>query len=195
MADSVVSIVNLALDLLGAEPILSLEDNTKQARLASRAWPAARDYVLRSYPWHCARRRARIAASATAPTHTYTSQFPLPAGPSPEYCLRVLTIDDEPIANYDGVIEGRALLSYDAGPLDIGYIARISDPLQHDAMLDEALSFYLAWRLTISLENAASRRDELWRLFERIVAEARAVDASESPSAEFVADDWLNARY
>lgn len=195
MADSVVAIVNLALDLLGAEPIVSLEDNVKQARLASRAWPTARDYVLRSYPWHCARRRAIIAASATAPVHTYTAAFPLPQGPDPAYCLRVLTVDDEPIANFDGVVEGRQLLCYESGPLNVGYIGRIVDPTQHDAMLDEALSFYLAWRLTISIENAGSRRDELWRLYERVLAEARAVDASEAPSAEFVADDWLNARF
>jgi hypothetical protein len=61
-------------------------------------------------------------------------------------------------------------------------------------MLDEALSFYLAWRLTVSIENAGSRRDELWRLYERLLAEARAVDASEAQSAAFIADDWLNAR-
>lgn len=195
MAESVVSIVNLALDMLGSEPILSLEDSVKQARLAKRAWPTARDYVLRAYPWHFARRRARLPALATPPVHTYTAQFQLPQGPDPAYCLRVLTIDDEPIANFDGVIEGRAVLCYETGPLDIGYIARIEDPQQHDAMFDEAVALYLAWRLTIGLENAASRRDELWRLYERVVSEARAVDASESPTGEFVADDWLAARY
>lgn len=194
MAESVVAIVNLALDLLGAEPIVSLDDPVKQARLAKRAWPTARDYVLRSYPWHCARRRARLAALATPPVHTYTAQFQLPQGPTPEFCLRVLTIDDEPIANFDGVIEGRAILCYESGPLDIGYIGRVEDPTQYDSMLDEALGFYMAWRLTVSLENAGSRRDELWRLYERLLAEARAVDASEAPSAGFVADDWLAAR-
>jgi hypothetical protein len=194
MAESVVAIVNLSLDLLGAEPIVSLDDNVKQARLAKRAWPAARDYVLRSYPWHCARRRASLPALETAPVHTYTAAFQLPTGPSPEFCLRVLTIDDEPIANFDGAIEGRSILCYESGPLDIGYIGRIEDPQQFDSMLDEALSFYLAWRLTVSIENAGSRRDELWRLYERLLAEARAVDASQAQSTGFIADDWLNAR-
>ena len=64
MATSVIEICNNALVDLGEEPITSLADNTKAARLCNQRWPAVRDAVLRAHPWNCAVTLARLAASA-----------------------------------------------------------------------------------------------------------------------------------
>lgn len=55
-----VEICNLALDILGDNPISSLNDTTKAASLLSRNWAYALDEVLREYPWRFARKFAEL---------------------------------------------------------------------------------------------------------------------------------------
>ena len=62
MTISTVSICNRALDLLGADPITSLEDGSKAANLCQRNFEPSADSVLRLYPWNAALRRARLPA-------------------------------------------------------------------------------------------------------------------------------------
>ena len=49
MASTFVSISNRALTLLGAQPITSLSDDTKEARSCNRMFEQSRDQVLRGH--------------------------------------------------------------------------------------------------------------------------------------------------
>ncbi|MGE5537333.1 MAG: hypothetical protein ACM30I_01855 [Gemmatimonas sp.] len=175
---SVVAICNRALDMLGAEPVTSLADNTKAARLCARNFDAVRDAVLRAYPWNAAVRRASLAALSEPPAWGFARQFQLPEGPVPEPCLRILAIDGE-TCGMRYRIEGRRVLSDAAAPLDVLYIARIEDPAQLDPMLQDVIATRLAADLSYSLTASAALGQALMEIYQAKLAEARATDAQE----------------
>ena len=190
MAISTVSICNRALDLLGADPITSLEDGSKAANLCQRNFEPSADSVLRLYPWNAALRRARLPALSDAPAWGYLYQYQLPQGPEPAFCLRLLEIDN----GSDYRVEGRRILADYAAPLDILYIGRVTDTTVFDPLLAEAvaakLAVHLAGNLTESGSRIAAARDYL----RDILGQAKAIDAQEGGAASLVVDAWLQAR-
>jgi hypothetical protein len=189
---SVVAICNRALDMLGAEPVTSLADNTKAARLCARNFGPVRDAVLRAYPWNAAIRRASLAALAESPAWGYARQFPLPEGPMPEPCLRLLAIDGEVDFGARYTIEGRRVLSSEPAPLNILYIARIEDPSQLDPMLDDVIATRLAADLSYSMTASAALGQSLMEIYQVKLAEARITDAQEG-SPDAVVASWAAA--
>lgn len=191
---SIVSICNAALDLLGADPITSLDDDTKAARLCNRNYARVRDAVLRAYPWNCAITRASLAALSTTPAYEYALQYALPEGPAPAYCLRVLSIDGEVDFGLTYKVEGRNILTDETAPLDILYIARIEDPALFDALLIDAIAARLAFDAAYPLTGSAALAESMSRAYGEKLAEARAVDAQEGSPDEFTAPGWLESR-
>lgn len=190
MAISIVSICNRALDLLGADPITSLEDGSKSANLCQRNFDPSADSVLRLYPWNAAMRRARLPALVDAPAWGYRYQYQLPQGPDPAFCLRLLAIAQ----GEDYRVEGRRILADYAPPLDILYIGRIVDAAAYDPLLAEAVAAKLAVHLAGNLTESGSRIDAARDYLRDILAQAKAVDAQEGGDTTLVVDAWLQAR-
>ena len=90
MATSETAIANSALAKIGAKSILSLDDDSREARLMKQQFAPLRDMLLRSHPWNFAIKRLELAASSTAPIFGFDNRFVLPV----DY-LRVLEIDSE----------------------------------------------------------------------------------------------------
>ena len=195
MANSTVELCNRALDLIGTNSITSLNDNSKAARLCNRNFGPVRDAVLRSYPWNCAMARARLPALVTAPAFGYARAFQLPQGPDPAYCLRVWEINGEPAEDIDYQIEGRTIVTDEAAPLDIRYVARIEDPTLFDPLLDDAIAARLAVDIAFSLVSNATLVTELRNAYVAKMNEARMIDAREGKiRVETYADDWTGSR-
>lgn len=200
MADSVVAICNRALDLLGANPIASLEDDAAAARWLARNWTAARDATLAAYPWNCAMRRAVLAADAAAPAWGHARAFTLPEGPEsatvPAYCLRaraVLGGWPEP-GGAPWKVEGRKILTDLTAPLYVRYTARVEDPAQFDAELADALALRLAADAAVAITGNAELAKAMRDAFAGVLRAARLSDAQEDTPEDATADDWLNAR-
>lgn len=190
MPNSVVSICNRALDLLGADPITSLEDGSKLAGLCRRNFEPCADSVLRLYPWNAALCRARLPALAEAPAWGYAVQYQLPPGPDPAHCLRLLEV-----AGCDDYrIEGRRILADAPPPLDILYIGRIADAVQYDALLAEAIAARLAIHLAGNLTESGARIDAARAHFNDLLRQAKASDAQEGGEQRLSVDAWLQAR-
>lgn len=190
MSISVVSICNQALDLLGADPITSLADDSKAARLCQRNYEGVRDTVLRAYPWNSAMCRALLPALASKPMFGYRFHYQLPTGPEPAACLRVYQVMD----GDDYRIEGRRLLTDYPPPLQVLYIGQVLDPNQFDPLLAEAISARLAVYLAGNLTESASRIETMRSHYREILQEARAMDAQEGRADMIEANEWLNSR-
>ena len=176
---SIVGICRLSLDLLGDYAIADLSDNTKQARLCDRNYPAMRDAVLRSHPWNCALARARLPVMAEAPAFGFSRQYQLPAD-----CLRLLPLtvggyyDTGTIAHR---VEGRRVLTDAEAPLDIIYVRRLTDPTDFDPLLVDAVA---------ARPLAADARQTY---FDKL-GEARAIDGVEGTISPVENSSWLEAR-
>ncbi len=191
---SVVDICNGALNQLGASTILSLTEDSKNARLCNARFTQIRDGVFRSHPWNCLQKRVQLAADSTAPAWGFTQQYTLPAD-----CLRVLTILDY---DADYKIEGRKILT-DNSSMKILYISRVTDPNEYDELLRETLSAALAADIAYAITSSNPTASNMFNLFQDKLKEARFVDSTEgqnlSPDkgmADVVgADTFINSRF
>jgi hypothetical protein len=191
---SVVDICNGALNQLGASTILTLTEDSKNARLCNARYTQVRDSVFRSHPWNCLQKRVQLAADTDTPAWGFTKQYTLPSD-----CLRVLTILDY---DADYKIEGRKILT-DNSTMKILYIARITDPNEYDELLRETLSAALAADIAYAVTSSNPTASNMYNLFKDKLKEARFVDATEGQNqnpekgmADVVgADTFINSRF
>ena len=167
---SVVDICNGALNQLGATTILSLTEDSKNARLCNSRFTQVRDALFRTHPWNCLQKRTSLAKEVTVPSWGFTSQFVLPAD-----CLRLLYIIDYD-SNYK--VEGRKILS-NTSTMKILYIARITDPNEYDELLRETLSASLGADIAYGVTSSNPVAQNMYKLFQEKLRDARFVDSTE----------------
>ena len=183
MTSTFVSISNRALTLLGAQPITSLSDDTKEARSCNRMHEQSRDQVLRGHPWNFATKRVALAANTIAPVWYYTNAFDWPSD-----CLRILQVDTVE----EWVVEGRSIVSDAAAPLNIVYTSQVIDITLFDTLFVEAYALRLAADIAYDITASQPVMANMEELYTRKLAEARMVDAQEAqPAAE---STWLQSR-
>jgi len=178
-----VSISNRALTFLGAQPITSLEDDTKEARACNRMFEQSRDQVLRSHAWNFAVKRASLAANTTAPIWEYTNAFDWPSD-----CLRVIECN----TLEEWAIEGRSIVSNAAAPLEIIYISEVTDPTLFDALFVETYALRLAADIAYEITASQQILSNMEELYRRKIADARVVDAQEAQPVDET--DFLESR-
>ena len=191
---SVVDICNGALNQLGASTILTLTEDSKNARLCNARYTQVRDSVFRSHPFNCLQKRQQLAADTDTPAWGFTKQYTLPSD-----CLRILTILDY---DSDYKIEGRKILT-DNSTMKILYISRVEDPNEYDELLRETLSAALAADIAYAVTSSNPTATNMYRLFQDKLKEARFVDSTEgqnlSPDkgmADVIgADTFINSRF
>jgi len=194
MASSVVGICNGALNQLGATTILSLTEDSKNARLCNSRYTQVRDAVFRSHPWNCLQVRLELPQSTTTPAWGFKFQFDLPGD-----CLRLLKILDYD-SNYK--VEGRAILSNNQ-TMKILYISRIEDPAQYDELLRETLSAALGADIAYAITSNNTTSQNMLVTYQEKLKDARFVDSTEgqnvSPqngmSDAIDASTFINSRY
>jgi hypothetical protein len=191
---SVVDICNGALNQLGASTILSLTEDSKNARLCNARYTQVRDSLFRSHLWNCLIKRVELARDVATPSWGFTYQFTLPAD-----CLRVITILNY---DYDYKVEGRKILA-NHGTVKIQYVARIEDPNQYDELLRETISAALAADIAYAITSSNPTASNMYTLFQDKLKEARFVDATEGQSTNpdngqsdvIGASSFINSRY
>lgn len=184
---SVTGICNRALQLCGsAQRIMNLTDTTREARAVASTYDTCRRAELRAHPWNFAIKRAQLAADGTAPLFGPAYRFPLPTD-----CLRVLV----PKCAYpDWQVEGHAVVSTDASPLDIRYVRDEEDPTVFDAMFCETLAYRIALAIVEDLTQSTSKQGMLGQAYKASLIEARKVDALESVPERPADGSWITAR-
>ena len=191
---SVVDICNGALNQLGASTILTLTEDSKNARLCNARYTQIRDSVFRSHPWNCLQKRVQLAADTDTPAWGFTKQYTLPSD-----CLRVLSILDY---DSDYKIEGRKILT-DNSTMKILYISRVEDPNEYDELLRETLSAALAADIAYAVTSSNPTATNMFNLFQSKLKDARFVDSTEGQNqnpekgmADVVgADTFINSRF
>ena len=191
---STVDICNGALNQLGATTILSLTEDSKNARLCNSRYTQVRDAVFRSHPWNCLQKRVELAADTTAPAWGFSYAYTLPAD-----CLRLLRILDYD-SNYK--VEGRKILS-NTSSMKILYIGRITDPNEYDESLRETLSAALGADIAFAVTSNNQTATNMYNLFQDKLKDARFIDSTEGQnidqdlgmSDQIDAGTFINSRF
>ena len=172
---STVEICNGALNQLGATTILSLTEDSKNARLCNQRYTQVRDGVFRSHPWNCLQKRVELAADTTAPAWGFKVSFTLPSD-----CLRLLRILDYE-SNYK--VEGRKILS-NTSSMKILYVSRVTDANEYDELLRETLSAALGADIAFGVTSNNQTAQNMYQLFQDKLKDARFVDSTEGQNVE-----------
>tara|TARA_R110000765_G_scaffold6883_1_gene22490 strand:- start:49 stop:630 length:582 start_codon:yes stop_codon:yes gene_type:complete len=172
---SVVDICNGALNQLGATTILSLTEDSKNARLCNLRYTQIRDALFRTHPWNCLQKRIELAADTTSPAWGFNNSYTLPSD-----CLRLLRILDYD-SNYK--VEGRKILSNSSG-MKILYVARVTDPNQYDELLRETISASLGADIAFGVTSNNQTAQNMYSLFQDKLRDARFVDSTEGQNVE-----------
>lgn len=186
------SICNRALRILGVAPIVTLGEDTKAGSWAQETYTDARDGLLAEYPWNFAIARASLAAAGggAAPAWGLAYLYALPAD-----CLRVLAVEGEPEERVEPwKVEGRFIATDAVAPLNIRYIARVTDPAQFFPLFTDALVVRLAAEGAFHFTGSTSREEQLRQAYREMAANARRYDAQEGTAEGLVANDWLESR-
>jgi hypothetical protein len=185
-----VGICNRALQKLGAKRIVSLTDDTPNARACNVAYEVVRDAELRAHPWSFAIARTQLAADANAPAFGRANSFQLP---SDYLCLREKYPEDNSLDN-DWQIEGRKILTDDEAPLDLRYTAKVTDPNDMDVLFREAFATKLAFELCEEITQSNSKKESLRTDYKEIIREARKANAIERVASQPPEDTWVTVR-
>ena len=172
---STVDICNGALNQLGATTILSLTEDSKNARLCNSRFTQVRDGVFRSHPWNCLQKRIELAQDTTTPAWGFKYAYTLPAD-----CLRLLRILDYD-SNYK--VEGRKILS-NTETMKILYVSRVTDPNEYDELLRETLSSALSADIAFAVTSNNTTSTNMYNLFQDKLKDARFVDSTEGQNVE-----------
>ena len=172
---STVDICNGALNQLGATAILSLTEDSKNARLCNSRYTQVRDALFRTHPWNCLQTRLELAASTDTPAWGFSYAYTLPAD-----CLRLLRILD-----YDSShrVEGRKILS-NASTMKILYISRVTDPNEYDELLRETLSAALGADIAYAITSNNTTSQNMILSYQEKLRDARFVDSTEGQNVD-----------
>lgn len=197
---SQVAIINRALTKLGASRIVSISENTKEAREMAATYAVVRDDELRKNRWSFSIKRAQLAADITAPLFGYSHRFLIPTD-----CLRILMVGNIwPGANLldynngpdgqDWTIEEGYILRNDSGALNLRYCARIEDTTKWDASFVEAFACKLAWETCEAITQSSEKRQLAMNEYDIAMKAARRAGAIELPPSDIADDTWVLAR-
>lgn len=186
------TIVNMALGLIGAEPIVSGDPAQSRAeRTALEFLDTTRDSLLEEHPWNFASVRQSLTQSADPPAFGFPYAYDLP----PDFIRLNTTELREPYA-----VTGRRLEIRRGPPCFLRYVRRVRNAAEWPALLREVWSWRLAEKIGMSIAAPEMKRLVKSGAEEAYLKLARAkrLDAQherlpvERPSAEGYG--WLLAR-
>lgn len=187
MSATETSICNSALAKLGAERILSLDDNSERARILKEQYAKHRDELLYSHPWNFAIDRLALVEVTPAPAFKWAHKFQLPND-----CLRVVATDI-PLPTVEWAVEGRFLLCNYAS-VSIEYIKKVTEVGKFSPAFCELLALKIAADICYSITQSVTLSEQMLKRYEAALRTTRSYSAQESSGERVYADSWLLAR-
>lgn len=188
----IVDITKDALQIITDKTIVSLDENSNAARQAKIAYPKARDFVLREYPWICATRRVLLPSSAETAAYGDWIRYRRPAD---DVRLLPVTLNGEA----DGTpakyrLEGRFILTVVEAPLKYRYVTNNLDPVEMPPDLRHAIAAQMAVRLAEILTGSQTILSEALGRYRLALADAKRSDSDECDLLELAENSWNAAR-
>jgi len=187
------ALCNEALGLLGEARISDIDANEPAAVACAVQFDGARDFVLRRYDWAFARTRQSIAADSATPIgEEYDYQYTVPTGGAvPKALVLRRVIGYARLTTRDIVREGGKWLTNISGPLEVVYTFQETNVANFDPAFAQALSIYLAHRVSVPLGKDVSISHAWLGVFEQFFRTAAGLDAEQDP-APAGDDHWVD---
>lgn len=180
-----IEICSRALILIGDDPIASLSEQTKRARVCANLYPMARRDLLRRHVWNCAIKRVSLAAAAGAPAYGWSNWFTKPGD-----WLRLLDVGN--CGSDDYAFEGNRILANQTS-LKLRYVADVTEGMW-DASLTDVMTRRMAADLAYAIAKSTSLAQLKLQEYQEALRIAKAIDGQENPPEEFGDSPFIEAR-
>lgn len=190
---SKVEIANRALTKLGADRILSLADQTKEARTLNSMFDTVFYAELRRHRWKFAVARTTLPALVASPAWGYQYAYALPA----DYLALIQVNDIRVRATKQTVpwtIEGDQILTDLPAPLKFRYIKKVTEFTLLDPLFVEVFACKLALECCETLTQSTQKRQLAAEEYNFAVTEAVRLDAIENEPDELPNGTWFDSR-
>lgn len=186
LAISDVSICNSGLIKLGKEPISSLTQENKTARLCNAVFASLRNEVLESHPWHFATKTIELASVVGEdPLGEYQHIFQLPSD-----FLRPIYVDDY---KQEYEIRDGYLMANDQ-PVLLKYIFENTNTGTWSHSFAQCLSWRVAAEIGYALTQSMSVAETMYKGYDMSLKAARYNDSHKRSSTTPILDSFIDVR-
>lgn len=178
-------IANMALSLLGQEPLLSYEKDSRNGRAIRLFFEPSRVGVLEDSYWSFATKRVILAPELAAPAFGWTYQFILPD----DFLKEQFVLDGDCGILYR--IESGKLLTNSAQPRLV-YTWNQTDYSRYSAKFIELMAYKLAAKCAYQATNSRSEEQALFSAYSELLIETMSNDSIGNGEERVIQDSaWL----
>lgn len=190
MAITKTEIVNKALTLIGANPIINLDDDSNNARVVSRVYETSLRSILGECKWNFATKRALLSAVTddlawydSGETYVYNK---------PADVVRIFGVSSSGVAWRE---EGDFIIS-DTSGLGIRYVYYLDVPSKYPSYFVDALVDKLCSDIAYMIVNSDSLGEKYKKLYETVSLPKAMSSNSQTGVQAYLQDDaWELAKY
>ena len=164
MAASSTEICNLAISWLAGNRILSLDDDSGEAKLCKANYTTSRRAVLEEREWTFAVKRVQLTALAEPPLFDFSHRFLVPSDLL--YSIGVYNPGSRSKKQIDHVFENDNILA-NLGYINLKYIFDVTNTRRFSPLFDQALAAHIAMNIAIPLTENAQQFDRMATLYLR----------------------------
>jgi hypothetical protein len=184
-----VEIINKALTLIGAAPIVNITDDTNNARIMNRVYDLSLRSILSETCWNFATKRKLLATSTTALEWYDEGVSTVYARPSD--VVRIFSTNDD---NAIWREEGDYIISDTAG-LGVKYVYYLDTPSKYPASFVDAFVDRLASDAAFMILNNSNIAQKYLEKYEKVsLSKARSENAQIGTQQYLKDDEWVLAK-
>ena len=190
MAITKTDIINKALTLVGAAPIVSIDDDTNNARVASRVYEQALRSILGECKWNFATKRALLSVSSTTMAWDDVGEDIVYTKPSD--MIRIFETND-PLAKWRE--EGDYIIS-DTSDLGVRYVYYLDTPAKYSSTFVDAFIDKLCSDIAFMIVNSQTLGEQYKKLYEAVsLPKAMSANSQVGTQQTLQDDAWELAKY
>lgn len=183
-------IINKSLTLIGATPIVSITDDTNNARIVNRVWDTSLRSMLSECAWNFAMKRALLATSADTLAWYHSGVTIVYARPA--NVIRIFGTNDDNATWYE---EGDYIISDTTG-LGVRYVEYTETTSKFPSSFVEALVDLICANSAFMILNSAKVAATYVEKYEKVsLPKARSENAQIGAQQTLKDDAWTLAKY
>jgi len=190
MAVSKVDICNMALTRLGASPIVSLDDDSANARALNRVYEIALRSILSECKWTFATKRTLLALVSGALAWYDSGETIIYQRPSD--CIRIFGTNDDDATWRE---EGEYIIS-DTSGLGLRYVYYLDAPSKYTISFIDAFADRLAADIAFLLLNSSTKAEAMLEKYKKVSLPTARAENAQTGTHQYLKDDaWETAKY
>lgn len=183
-------IINKALTLVGASPVVSIDDDSNNARILKRVYESSLRNILSECKWNFATKRAMLSSSADSLAWYDTGESYVYVKPTD--MIRIFGANDSDAIWRE---EGDYIIS-DSSALGIRYVYYLSDPNKYSQEFIQAFIDKLCSDIAYAIVNSQSMGQRFKELYESVsLPKAMSANSQSGVQQTMIDDAWEQAKY